>query len=277
MNAPSQNDRLLELIDKLQNQGNLDKTDAAELETILADDEDAREVYVLSQEIHTMLEVEKSVRLQLALDQLPGNVVRMPGTEPVEVPWAVREQSRLASPQADQSASPKFRMRLATSFAAMLAALIGIVWIYVKISPSSQPIADEKNKAGKNSNLVAANRDNSEPISFHRDIEPILADNCFSCHGADEENREADLRLDLPEKDATRDESIIVKGDPGKSELIARISSTDPEYFMPPPDSEKRLSKVQIELLEKWIGLGASYEDTVSTEGKSLILKLSDD
>ncbi len=95
-----------------------------------------------------------------------------------------------------------------------------------------------------------------EAVSFNRDIRPILSDACFFCHGPDAAHREADLRLDL-EQGAK--ETAIVPGDL-TSELITRITSEDPDTRMPPSDSQKRLSPEQIELLSRWVELGAPYE-----------------
>jgi hypothetical protein len=95
-----------------------------------------------------------------------------------------------------------------------------------------------------------------DSISFNRDIRPLLSDTCFFCHGPDAGHREADLRLDV-EQDAK--EYAIVPGDL-ESELIARITSDDPDQLMPPPESEKHLTKEQIELLTRWVQQGAPYE-----------------
>ena len=93
---------------------------------------------------------------------------------------------------------------------------------------------------------------------FNRDIRPILSDRCFTCHGNDPGNRQAELRLDLEEA-AT--EWAILPGDSEGSEVIARVSSDDPEYRMPPPDSKKPpLTPAQVELLRRWIDAGAKYE-----------------
>ena len=89
-------------------------------------------------------------------------------------------------------------------------------------------------------------------VDFSRDIRPILSDNCFHCHGPDAEHREADLRLDVREG-ALVDlggYAAIVPGDSGKSELLSRLLSEDPDELMPPPDSDKELTKEQIEALE---------------------------
>ncbi len=94
-------------------------------------------------------------------------------------------------------------------------------------------------------------------ISFDRDIQPILSENCYYCHGTDPEHREGDLRLDLRE-DAL-DAGAIVPGKPGKSDLIDRIHAKDPDDLMPPPDSNRKLTAEQKDLLSRWIKEGAQY------------------
>jgi len=100
------------------------------------------------------------------------------------------------------------------------------------------------------------------PVDFQRDIRPILADNCFKCHGPDEGARKGKLRLD------TRDAALaggrsgddaIAPGKPDASPLLERILSTDAGRVMPPPASKKELTKAQIDLLRRWIAEGADY------------------
>ena len=102
------------------------------------------------------------------------------------------------------------------------------------------------------------------PLSFDRDIRPILSENCFACHGPDAANQQAGLRLDRAE-DATAElgsgARAIVPGKIAASELIARITSHDPDTVMPPPAAKiGRLSAEQVALLERWITAGAKYE-----------------
>jgi Protein of unknown function (DUF1553)/Protein of unknown function (DUF1549)/Planctomycete cytochrome C len=93
---------------------------------------------------------------------------------------------------------------------------------------------------------------------FNRDIRPILADRCFACHGPDSGTRKAELRLDTYE-DAT--DSALVPGDADASEILARVSSDDPDYRMPPVESKKTpLTSREIEMLREWINGGAEYE-----------------
>ena len=95
-----------------------------------------------------------------------------------------------------------------------------------------------------------------DDVDFNRDIRPILSNRCFHCHGPDEESREADLRLDL------RDEAIasaITSGHADDSELIARVTETDPDLRMPPPDVGDALTPKEVELLRRWIDAGAEY------------------
>ena len=94
-------------------------------------------------------------------------------------------------------------------------------------------------------------------IDFQRDIRPILSDKCFQCHGPDEKNREAELRLDLAK---AAHESVIVPGKPAESEFMARITTNDKDTRMPPADSGKSLTRAEVELLERWVASGAKYE-----------------
>ena len=100
-------------------------------------------------------------------------------------------------------------------------------------------------------------------IEFNRDIRHILSDNCFSCHGPDEKTREGGLRLDLSEPARQKLESgktAIVPRNIAESELVRRILSGNPTELMPPPDSGKKLTARQIELLQQWITQGADYQ-----------------
>lgn len=102
----------------------------------------------------------------------------------------------------------------------------------------------------------------SDAIDFNRDIRSILSDRCFACHGPDEGQRATDLRLDREETALSKLESgvtAIVPGRPDDSELIARITAEDPSLKMPPPDSKKKLSLREVELLRKWIEQGAPF------------------
>lgn len=105
--------------------------------------------------------------------------------------------------------------------------------------------------------------DSPQPVDFQRDVQPILAEHCALCHGANPADRQSELRLDVRD-DAIRGgesgKAAIVPGQPDASELIRRISSPDPDAKMPPRDHNKPLSATQIELLARWIAEGAKYE-----------------
>src|SRR5262245_3067242 len=94
------------------------------------------------------------------------------------------------------------------------------------------------------------------PIDFDREIRPILAEKCFKCHGPDENERQAELRLDVHEALLAPAESgrpAVVPGKPVESGLVRRINSTRKSLVMPPPDSGKTLSAVEKERLRRWI------------------------
>jgi len=103
----------------------------------------------------------------------------------------------------------------------------------------------------------------AEEVNFNRDIKPILSQNCFQCHGPDDATRAAQLRLDHSDsatKPAESGATAIVAADPEHSELLARITSNDPDLHMPPAEAKKILTGEQIDLLRRWIAEGAKYQ-----------------
>ena len=96
------------------------------------------------------------------------------------------------------------------------------------------------------------------PIDFNREVRPILSDKCFHCHGPDASHRKGKLRLDVREEALQRE--AFVPGQPGASELLARIRSPHEDEVMPPPESNKRLSARDKLVLEHWIQQGAGYQ-----------------
>jgi hypothetical protein len=98
-------------------------------------------------------------------------------------------------------------------------------------------------------------------LDFNRDVQPILSENCYQCHGPDKANRKADLRLDVEkEAKARRDDSTaIVPGHSDASEAYRRLVTTEADDLMPPPKSKKKLSPQQIEILKRWIDDGAIW------------------
>jgi mono/diheme cytochrome c family protein len=102
----------------------------------------------------------------------------------------------------------------------------------------------------------------SATVDFTREVQPILAEHCFHCHGPDDKDRKAGYRIDLRDpalKGGRSDLAGIVPGKPAESEIIARIFSTDSEEVMPPPKENKPLSAAQKETLKRWVAEGAPY------------------
>ena len=94
--------------------------------------------------------------------------------------------------------------------------------------------------------LTASSATHAEEVNFNRDIKPILSQNCFQCHGPDDATRAAKLRLDHADSATMPAESgatAIVASDPEHSELLTRITSTDPDLHMPPGETKKILNR----------------------------------
>ena len=102
-------------------------------------------------------------------------------------------------------------------------------------------------------------------VDFNVHIRPILSDRCFKCHGPDAKQRQANLRLDIPDSafGALKESPglfAIVPGKPEESQVYHRIISADTAERMPPPSSNLVLTEYEIRLIEKWIKQGAAYK-----------------
>ena len=98
---------------------------------------------------------------------------------------------------------------------------------------------------------------------FSRDVRPILSQHCFKCHGPDDKARKGGLRLDIRDsatKEAKSGAVALVPGQPDKSELVARIFSTDEDELMPPPSVKRTLTPEQKDTLRRWVAAGAEYQ-----------------
>jgi len=106
-----------------------------------------------------------------------------------------------------------------------------------------------------------------DKLSFNADVQPILSEYCYHCHGPDANTRapkSAPLRLDLEDfafevREATG-KPVIIKGDAAASELVRRLKTSDPDELMPPAKSHKTMTAEEIAVLETWIAQGAEYE-----------------
>lgn len=241
IDIPKQVERLDKLINQLHLEGCLPESEHQELEQLLLADPAARDWYCMKQELHTMLAVDNSIRLELANDLLPErNPIKRAAQEP--------KRSRLEEVNQSQrrNAKPHY-YRMATSVVAMIAGVIGLIWLLSLSEKMTQQ--GSSNPAPANEGL----------ISYANQIHPILVDHCLSCHGVDSKNPDTQLRLDIKAATTTGDQPVIVPGDPQNSELIARIQSKEIDYQMPPREEANPLNPEQVELMINWVKQGASY------------------
>lgn len=96
-----------------------------------------------------------------------------------------------------------------------------------------------------------------EKIDFALDIRPILSDNCFQCHGPDEAERAADLRLDTKEGLS----HAFASGDLDSSIAWERLTAEDPDMRMPPAEAPRQPSTAELEKIRRWIAAGANWSE----------------
>lgn len=143
-----------------------------------------------------------------------------------------------------------------TALACVIVLTCGIV-----LATAPRAVAAEK-EATAAEESSAEKSSGEEKIDFNRDIRPLLSNRCAACHGPDENERQAGLRLDTREG-ATEDlggYAAIAAGEPEASALIERVTSDDPDLRMPPAGKGQPFSEAEIALLRNWIAQGATYD-----------------
>jgi mono/diheme cytochrome c family protein len=101
-------------------------------------------------------------------------------------------------------------------------------------------------------------------VDFARDVRPVLADGCFSCHGP--EKQRGGLRLDRKSDAARGGDSgvVIVPGKSAESLLLRKVTSADPAERMPPKGDP--LTAEQVDRLRRWIDSGAAWPEAATHE-----------
>ena len=145
---------------------------------------------------------------------------------------------------------------------------IGGAMLFASVSQSNGRLAEPDAKADvgdlpgvdkKSDVLEKANQAANDEVSFAFEIQPLLSEKCFACHGPDSKNAESDLKLS--DRANAIDYGAFIAGDAENSEAIARIVSDDEDLLMPPPESHKSaLTESELNLLKRWIDQGAKYE-----------------
>ena len=110
----------------------------------------------------------------------------------------------------------------------------------------------------------------SRKIDFVKEIQPILRKNCYSCHGAEEQ--ESGLRLDIKRRAFEGGDGgvTIVAKQSSKSRLLDMVAGTDEDVGIMPPEGEGTpLTKEQVALIRAWIDQGASWPDSADLAGRA--------
>ena len=105
-------------------------------------------------------------------------------------------------------------------------------------------------------NCVAA-----KEVDFNTQIRPLISNNCLTCHGPDEDERAAGLRLDtqVGSRLDLGGYAAITPGNPDASELLHRLTTDDEDLKMPPEGKGRRLEPQEVALVRRWIAEGGSY------------------
>ena len=145
-----------------------------------------------------------------------------------------------------------------------MTSLFRLMWFFTGFSIATIGLArgDDSGKKGADGSRPVQAKAKRGAVNFARDVRSILSDNCFACHGPDDKQRKAGLRLDTKVGVLARlksDNTAVIPGKADESEMIFRIETDDTEAKMPPKKSGKKLTAEQIETLRQWVEQGASW------------------
>jgi uncharacterized membrane protein len=103
-------------------------------------------------------------------------------------------------------------------------------------------------------------------IAFYRDVvAPILASRCGGCHGGSDPD--GDMRIDDHQKLIAS--GAIVAGDPGKSEIMARLRTPAGKSGHMPPTHSPQPEASEVDAIELWIARGADVDGELESASLS--------
>ena len=246
----------------------LSTTDAERLESLLANDPEARRIYAEQCQLHARLAMDESLQASLKAKPLID----------------LDESGNAEADKRSNSILNRFPSYAGIVAASAAISFIGVLTVLnfssettpqnpaetttALLSPQEVyeqadfPESGNLNRPPPNFATITSSA-SEKTISFNRDIRPIFSENCYSCHGPDANSREAELRLDIEANAFAAHgdfDPAIQRGDPENSPLYQRITSSLKSDIMPPSDSHKVLSEAQKQEIRQWIEEGAEWE-----------------
>jgi hypothetical protein len=103
----------------------------------------------------------------------------------------------------------------------------------------------------------------ADKVSFEKEIQPIIRDMCFKCHGGEKVKGKFKLNTQALAMEGGESGKAINPGKPTLSKFYTMLIDPDEDVVMPPPKEKVRPSKEQIERVKLWIEQGADWPDGI--------------
>ena len=105
----------------------------------------------------------------------------------------------------------------------------------------------------------AADKPADKPISFIRDVAPIVKENCLACHEAKKPSGKYDMSTFAKLIAGGRNDEVILPGEPDDSEFYYLMTETTGRR-MPPENKGEPVTAAQAETVRRWIAQGAKLD-----------------